>query len=218
MKKYLKITAITALITCVILTVHYYSSDIYNQLKIWKLVPLPEPLTELYFNNHISLPKVYTKGAKYPFSFTIHNIEYQTVDYRYKITASGEVQNPNDKFQIKSKIPNPNYSSASGQSNNITIYQDNNLTSTPVSDETTELITEGMVKLSQDQYATLSATFSSNLNFSRVKVVVDLVDRNQPIHFWLDAPVTPTLTPKITVTPAVSGTPVPTNQPGFVKI
>jgi len=53
-----------------------------------QFIPLGiEPLTELYFENHISLPAQIFSIKTYNFSFTIHNIEYQEMGYNYTIIA-----------------------------------------------------------------------------------------------------------------------------------
>jgi len=59
--------------------------NIKNQLNAWKLLPEPEKLTELYFDNSSNLPTTYTPGQNQIFSFTFHNIEYVTVDYHYVV-------------------------------------------------------------------------------------------------------------------------------------
>jgi hypothetical protein len=45
-----------------------------------------EPLTELYFENHTSLPNVLFENKTYNFTFTAHNLEYQEMDYTYNVT------------------------------------------------------------------------------------------------------------------------------------
>jgi hypothetical protein len=51
------------------------------------LIPRPERFTELYLNDHTTLPKTLHKGAVVPFSFTIHNLNGQTVMYHYVVYA-----------------------------------------------------------------------------------------------------------------------------------
>jgi len=46
-----------------------------------------EPLTEVYFENHTSLPNVVFLNQTYNFTFTIHNLEYREMNYTYNITA-----------------------------------------------------------------------------------------------------------------------------------
>jgi len=49
-----------------------------------------EPLTEMYFENHTSLPKLAFLDREYNFSFTIRNLEFTTMDYEYIIQAFNE--------------------------------------------------------------------------------------------------------------------------------
>src|SRR3989344_5879352 len=56
-------------------------------MKVNHLLPEPERLTALYFEDHLNLPKRVEKGKGYPFRFTIHNLEYQNVTYPYEISA-----------------------------------------------------------------------------------------------------------------------------------
>lgn len=48
--------------------------------------PEPETFTELYFNDHKTLPKYVEKGEIYPYSFTIANHETMDKTYNYTIT------------------------------------------------------------------------------------------------------------------------------------
>lgn len=64
-----------------------YKQPIKNQLNSWSLLPEPEKLTELYFNNSTSLPISYNPGVSQHVSFEIHNIEYQSWGYHYTISA-----------------------------------------------------------------------------------------------------------------------------------
>ena len=47
----------------------------------------PETFTELYFEDHNNLPKTFEKAKKYTFRFTIHNLEYQDINYSYEVNA-----------------------------------------------------------------------------------------------------------------------------------
>jgi hypothetical protein len=46
-----------------------------------------EPLTEVYFENHTKLPANVFLNRDYNFSFTVHNLEYEDVNYRYSVKA-----------------------------------------------------------------------------------------------------------------------------------
>ena len=54
----------------------------------------PETFTELYFENHLSLPKEVTLFKEYNFKFTIHNLENKDMEYPYEvyINVNGEKQ------------------------------------------------------------------------------------------------------------------------------
>ena len=57
-------------------------------LIVLSQIPLGiEPLTELYIENHTSLPINVFLGKMYNFSFTTHNLEYQDVEYNYTVKA-----------------------------------------------------------------------------------------------------------------------------------
>ncbi|MFA5750361.1 MAG: hypothetical protein WC895_04010 [Candidatus Shapirobacteria bacterium] len=45
----------------------------------------PETFTELYFENHTQLPNKIIGWNKYPFSFTIHNLEDKDMEYPYSV-------------------------------------------------------------------------------------------------------------------------------------
>jgi len=45
----------------------------------------PETLTELYFENHLSLPNKVTLFKKNNFKFTIHNLENKDMEYPYEV-------------------------------------------------------------------------------------------------------------------------------------
>ncbi len=66
------------------------ASAIKNQLNDWKLLPRPEKLTELYFTYPNNLPSTYVSNQKQVISFTIHNLEYQKMNYRYQIIESNQ--------------------------------------------------------------------------------------------------------------------------------
>ena len=55
---------------------------IQNSLK---LIPQPEPFTELYFQNASSLPRSVGAMKQISFSFVISNVEYTTTTYPYEV-------------------------------------------------------------------------------------------------------------------------------------
>ncbi len=60
-------------------------------LIVLSFIPLGiEPLTEVYFENHTKLPAYLFLDREYNYSFTVHNLEYQQVNYNYTIDAYSE--------------------------------------------------------------------------------------------------------------------------------
>jgi len=49
--------------------------------------PAPESFTELYFNNHTTLPEYITLNTSYSYSFTLHNLENKNTTYNYTIST-----------------------------------------------------------------------------------------------------------------------------------
>lgn len=77
-----------------------YKNEIYTQLDEWKLIPKQEHFTELYFNDHINLPKQIQKGEKVSFSFVIHNLEGKKWQYPYAVffvSQNGQITNIEEK-------------------------------------------------------------------------------------------------------------------------
>ncbi len=89
---------------------------INNELVTLDLVPKPEKLTELYFNNNANLPKSATSNQVISFAFVIHNLE--TTDYQYiyevsvnangtrHIVDSGNVLVKNNQYYVKNEMFN----------------------------------------------------------------------------------------------------------------
>jgi hypothetical protein len=60
-------------------------------LIVLSFIPLGvEPLTELYFENHTTLPENLSLNQPANFSFTVHNLEYQKMKYNYTVNAYDE--------------------------------------------------------------------------------------------------------------------------------
>ncbi len=63
-------------------------------LAVLSQIPLGiEPLTEVYFENHTELPKHIFLNKDYGFSFTMHNLEEQDMNYEYIIEVFDEEDN-----------------------------------------------------------------------------------------------------------------------------
>ena len=65
----------------IIVLLNLNSAAVYNELVALDLIPKPEKLTELYFENSAHLPALATGSQAISFTFVIHNLE--TTDYRY---------------------------------------------------------------------------------------------------------------------------------------
>lgn len=86
---------------------------VYNKLSALDLIPKPEKLTELYFNNNASLPSSVTSNQIISFAFVIHNLE--TTDYQYtydvsvtdsgtkRIIDSGSILVKNNQYYLKNE-------------------------------------------------------------------------------------------------------------------
>jgi hypothetical protein len=86
-------------------------ASINNELVNLDLLPKPEKLTELYFNNSADLPDSATRIQTVNFAFVIHNLE--TTNYQYifdvyvnangtrQIIDSGNVLVKNNQYYVK---------------------------------------------------------------------------------------------------------------------
>lgn len=102
----------------------------------------PETFTELYFTDHLNLPKEIELEVPYFFEFTTHNLEYEDFTYVYEVTMNGG--------------------------------------------ENTVVFDKGQFTLKHDEERTIPVTFHISQLTGRTKITVNLVNKNQPIHFWLE--------------------------------
>jgi hypothetical protein len=65
---------------------NFNQASVYNELYALDLIPKPEKLTELYFNNSANLPSTVTSKQVVSFAFVIHNLE--TTDFQYTYVVS----------------------------------------------------------------------------------------------------------------------------------
>ena len=105
-----------ALVVGVLIFFNLNRASVYNELVTLDLVPKPEKLTELYFNNSANLPSSATSKQAISFAFVIHNLE--TTDYLYvyevsvnvngtrHIVDSGKVLVKNNQYYVKNEIFN----------------------------------------------------------------------------------------------------------------
>ncbi|OGM23015.1 hypothetical protein A2961_01305 [Candidatus Woesebacteria bacterium RIFCSPLOWO2_01_FULL_39_21] len=78
----------TIVILFVILVGALLSIKATKEILIPNLKRQREPLTELYFSNHLNIPKQIEKGKPYSFEFTTRNLEYKDTNYVYEILVS----------------------------------------------------------------------------------------------------------------------------------
>ena len=101
----------------------------------------PETFTELYFEDHLSLPNKVTLFKENNFKFTIHNLENKDMVYIYEV------------------------------------YIDVN--------SEKQMIDKSSVSIKNNEYKTITEDFTITVPMQRVKVVVNLINKNQQIHFWM---------------------------------
>ena len=89
MQKYTA-AAVAAIVAATILLGFINQAAVKRQLNEWKLLPQPERLSELYYENHATLPTTYTAGTVQSYSFTVHNLEYRSTTYKYTVTSMSE--------------------------------------------------------------------------------------------------------------------------------
>ena len=88
-KQLFKLAYLSLGVTLVVGMLIFYNLNkaaIYNELVTLDLVPKPEKLTELYFDNNANLPSSATSNQAISFAFVIHNLE--TTDYQYVYVVS----------------------------------------------------------------------------------------------------------------------------------
>ena len=130
---------IAALIAGIFLLVNYVPS--VKEAFLLATTKIPETFTELYFEDHLSLPKEITLFKENNFKFTIHNLENKDMLYPYEvyIDVNGEKQS----------------------------------------------IDKSSVLIKNNEYKTITQTFTITTSIQRAKIVVNLIDKNQQIHFWM---------------------------------
>jgi hypothetical protein len=92
-RRFFKITALAVGIVVLVgmlLSVNVNRKAIVSELATLNLVPMPEKLTELYFDDGANLPRVASKGQVVAFAFVIHNLEASDYRYLYKVTVSSK--------------------------------------------------------------------------------------------------------------------------------
>ena len=101
----------------------------------------PETFTELYLEDHLSLPNKVTLFKENNFKFTIHNLENKDMEYPYEV------------------------------------YIDVN--------REKQMIDKSSVLIKNNECKTITEDFTIRVPIQRVKVVINLINKNQQIHFWM---------------------------------
>jgi hypothetical protein len=114
-----------ALVVAMLIFFNLNRAAIENELVALNLVPKPEKLTELYFNNNADLPNSATRNQTIHFVFVIHNLETTDYQYIYKVSVnahgtrhivdSGHVLVKNNQYYVKNE--NFNLMNAPGSQN-----------------------------------------------------------------------------------------------------
>ncbi|MBU3978283.1 hypothetical protein KKE68_01105 [Patescibacteria group bacterium] len=86
-KSILKIQGVLIILLALILAgkIAYKTIPSFRQTIILATTVQPERFTELYFEKHLTLPKNITMYQTENFSFTIHNLEYNDMEYPYEV-------------------------------------------------------------------------------------------------------------------------------------
>ncbi len=80
-----KASLIIMILIAALLVAFAFRVPIVGEMNSLKLIPEPEPLTELYLNDSTALPHAVKPGEVVPFSFTVHNAEGRMEQYGYEI-------------------------------------------------------------------------------------------------------------------------------------
>ena len=72
-------------IVAIFILLYSLRGALYDGLNAMDLIPKDEHFTELYFENHTSLPHAIFQGETISFAFTIHNLEGATTTYPYSV-------------------------------------------------------------------------------------------------------------------------------------
>jgi len=79
----------------IVLFLYIIHGSVYGEMKKFDLIPMPERYTELFFKDYELLPKNTVAGQTTSFTFVIHNLEFATSTYPYRVyfeyPSGGEV-------------------------------------------------------------------------------------------------------------------------------
>jgi hypothetical protein len=105
------------LVVGVLIFINLDRGFVHNELAALYLIPQPEKLTELYFDNSTHLPGTTTSGKEISFAFVIHNLETTDYQYTYSIAVnvsgtkhiidSGNILVKDNQYYVKNEKFNP---------------------------------------------------------------------------------------------------------------
>lgn len=85
-KRIIKIGLLILAVCFVIVMFHFVKiPPSVKEVIVMATTRKPEMFTELYFEDHINLPKTIERHKEYSFVFTIHNLENRDSDYPYAV-------------------------------------------------------------------------------------------------------------------------------------
>jgi len=102
----------------------------------------PETFTELYFEDHLSLPSKIADYQENKFKFTIHNLENKDMSYPYEV-----------------------YIDVNGRK---------------------LILDKKSIFIKSNEFKTIDEDFTLVLTIERVEVIVNLLNKNQQIDFWME--------------------------------
>jgi len=77
---------ICSLVLCLFIGLNYFHSlPAVKEMITLATTVKPETFTELYFEDHINLPKTIYQYQEYYFTFTVHNLEHKKMSYPYLV-------------------------------------------------------------------------------------------------------------------------------------
>ena len=81
------LVVLTLLAAAIIISLLIVKNETVSESLAPYFTKKPDPLTELYFANYDSIPKLLNAGNNYPISFTIVNHENGDHTYQYRVTV-----------------------------------------------------------------------------------------------------------------------------------
>ena len=111
MRQSFKLVSLLIGVIGILILFSLHRASLYNGLVALDVIPEPDKLTEIYFNDHTHLPKSATSNEVIRFSFVIHNLETTDYQYAYQVSVnahgmrlvvdSGTVLVKNDQYYVK---------------------------------------------------------------------------------------------------------------------